>query len=73
MFSNMTVVLSNHIKSAWEEGLCYGVDPGGVERRDGEDPFGCQINAPLQLIQFKVMQRLHYSKEKINRISKYEL
>ena len=58
---------SLHIKEAW-------VSDNGVEISDTLWAQGlnriksCSINARLQLIQFKVIHRLHFSKTKLNRM-----
>lgn len=67
LFSNVAVISSQHIKSAWQ------ADPGvelteEVLREGMERIYLGSINAIFQLIQFKVMRRLHYALEKINKI-----
>ena len=58
---------SLHIKEAW-------IEDTGIEISDElwEKGLGrikaCSVNARLQLIQFKVIHRLHFSKTKLNRI-----
>lgn len=60
-------ISSFHIRDAWMKDT-------GVEISDGLWAMGlerikvCSINARLQLIQYKVIHRLHYSKTKLNRI-----
>lgn len=58
---------SNHVSEAWTR------DPGveiSVDLRDRalRGITSCSINARLQLIQFKVVHRLHYSKTRLNRL-----
>lgn len=58
---------SLHIKEAWVKDTGEEIDDGlwsiALERIKA-----CSINARLQLIQFKVIHRLHFSKTKLNRI-----
>ena len=63
LFTKLNTPSTNHIKSAWEVDL-------GVELSDEIWSEGLRrihsgsINARLQLVQFKVIHRLHYSKVK---------
>ena len=60
-------ISSLHIRDAWIREI-------GVEISDGlwemalERIKSCSINARLQLIQYKIIHRLHYSKTKLNKI-----
>ena len=67
LFSKSSIPSTNHIKSSWEVDL-------GVELSDEIWNEGLRrihsgsINSRLQLVQFKVMHRLHYSKVKMNKM-----
>lgn len=52
------------LKNAWEEELGIQIRTDVWEKRIRS----CSINSRHQLIQFKVMHRLHYSKSKLHRI-----
>ena len=67
LFTNVSAPSSNNIKTAWEDDLGIAVSDEiwseGLKRIHTGS-----INSRLQLVQFKIMHRLHYSKVKLNRM-----
>lgn len=67
IFSERTVYATHFLKNSWEEEL--GMQIGDDVWREGLARIrSCSISTRHQLIQFKVMHRLHYSKTKLHRI-----
>ena len=64
LFSKVSVLSTNHIKSAWEADL--GTELSDEVWREGLEKIHLgSNNARLQLIQYKIMHRLHFSKVKL--------
>ena len=67
LFSKVSVLSTNHIKSAWEADL--GTELSDEVWREGLEKIHLgSTNARLQLIQYKIMHRLHYSKVKLSKM-----
>lgn len=65
-FSEQVNSATLHLKSAWEEDLGIQIDDD-VWEESLSRIRSCSINVRHQLIQFKVIHRLHYSKSKLHR------
>ncbi len=67
MFVSHSSISTAHLKDAWERDL--GKDIWASTWEEGlRRIHSCSINVRLQLAQFKVMHRLHYTKAKLNRL-----
>ncbi len=66
-FVSHSSISTAHLKDAWERDL--GKDIWASTWEEGlRRIHSCSINVRLQLVQFKVMHRLHYTKAKLNRL-----
>ena len=67
VFSEELSYSTHSLKNAWEEELGIQIE-AEVWEESLSRVRSCSINSRHQLIQFKVMHRLHYSKSKLHRI-----
>lgn len=65
LFNLLNPTSSHHLKEAWEKDLALSISDSDWETYLG-DIRSCSINSRHQLIQFKVIHRLHYSCVKLH-------
>ena len=65
LFNLLNPTSSHHLKEAWEKDLALSISDNDWETYLG-DIRSCSINSRHQLIQFKVIHRLHYSCVKLH-------
>ena len=65
LFTSLNPTSSQHLKEAWEKDLALSISDNDWESYLG-DIHKCSINSRHQLIQFKVVHRLHYSCTKLH-------